>query len=75
MLILLIYYYQEKAILESKINELEKRLAQLEDQCRNQKNELITIRAESENWEKQLRKEREKLKKAEDEKKALKDEV
>lgn len=69
------FIFQEKAILETKINQLEKRLAQLEDECTNQKNDLITSRAEAKNWEKQLNKEREKLKKVEDEKKALKEEV
>lgn len=67
--------FQEKKELEIRITQLEERINEMENKCKNQMTELIAVKSESDNWEKQLELEKKKLKKLEEEKKALKEEV
>lgn len=56
-------------------SQLETKINNLENEWRNQKNTLITAKAEAESWKKQLEKEREKIVKMKEEKRTMLDEV
>lgn len=54
---------------------MEEHIMAMENESKNQKNELMTAKSEARNWEKQLEKEREKVIKLKEEKKFSIEEV
>lgn len=67
--------FQKNEELENNVKLLLEYCSQIDNVLRNQENDIITSKLEAENWEKQLEKEREKLKKLENEEITLKKKV